>query len=279
MDKGSPDKTLLNLTQNTSVESGEIVKERVRVTEQELEKYITNNEPEYIPSGNPDIIINIWIAILINNKFSYKEILSCIQYLNKKYFKPVLEEEKITQLVNYRFNMIGFEINKDSKKIFYANIFNNDIIETGYRISMLNLKFYRTNTRTKNQNYWVGTDNPIFDHSILRFFNDVEELKSRSFIHIRNVADFLNDWVNRNTLPYPRVVLRGTAFVFEKIKQRHIALSTFRGRLKQFAMNKSELRRVCVMCRVNPLPLKSDILWAKDYCSSQCKSADDDLFG
>ena len=94
MDKGSPDKTLLNLTQNTSVESGEIVKERVRVTEKEIEKYVENFEPEYIPSGNPDIIINIWIAILINNKFSYKEILSCIQYLNKKYFNTSIRRRK-----------------------------------------------------------------------------------------------------------------------------------------------------------------------------------------
>ena len=261
-----------------------------------METYLKNSEPDEISQREGAKCIKMWTAILINYKVSCPAIIFCMQFLNKRYINPCLDEDEVRSLVINRFKALRIKILKKERKFtFFRESNQSSLEEIENRIKLVNLplyKNYKISKKCKKVQYWLqyATVNKILKETLDRFVfkNDYEV--GVNFINLETASHIILDFINRFVLPLPKVIIKDNMYILENLQRKEIKDAVvFKEILINYA-KKQELKelKTCKFCKSAPVPSEPELVkivltsklyrtkkhkeleWWHEYCSNSC---------
>ena len=264
---------------------------------EDLEQYININEPDEIPTEAAPNLIKGWITELINYKLSCVSIIKCMQHLNKKYFNPPLDEDKVREIVKKRFISLRLRIlRKEQKYVFYEENHEDEISEIYHRLDLLNLGIYY-NIKTNHpygvkKQYWLQIYSlpKRLSSSIKKFIEANEYEAGLGFLNLEKASSFIIKFINMWVLPLPKIILKEEDFTLDNLQRKKITDNKFFKKvLMSYAKQSKKVKEIktCSYCKVAPVTSEPELMiavkrsgyrskkhkdleWWHNFCSELC---------
>ena len=280
-------------------------KPRRLIKGEKMDKYLEIEEPESLPGDAAGKYMKQFIGILINHKFSLNSIFLCMKHLNKKYFSPPLDDDRIRAFVNHRFTELKLSVLKNRRATdeysFYEDVFSDDLTSILHRIDLCKLPIYKTyripkiDKPTRKAHYWIyylGMQKTL-EKNLIKYIekNDLEV--GVYFMSLEKAAKIILSYINRYIVPYPRIVLVDDDFTLDSIQRKKIVdYGLFKKTLMEY-VDRSAIQELpaCKNCKINPCPSdpifqyglnrkgyrqkrNKELEWKDNFCSFACFKED-----